>query len=118
MEIFVIWKRHRRTQALKFLFVSDVSIQDVIGGAERVLYEQTTRLAARGHDVHILTRRLPAHQADCAVIRDVREWRYPVNQDNAVSFITSTLRNGKKLFETISKANNFDCINHFPLSLS
>jgi glycosyltransferase involved in cell wall biosynthesis len=113
MEIFVIWKRHRRTQALKFLFVSDVSIQDVIGGAERVLYEQTTRLAARGHDVHILTRRLPAHQADCAVIRDVREWRYPVNQDNAVSFITSTL----KLFETISKANNFDCINfHQPFS--
>jgi len=78
---------------LKILFVADVSIQDVIGGAERVLYEQTTRLAARGHDVHILTRRLPAHQSDCTVIHNVREWRYPVKKDNAVSFFTSILRN-------------------------
>ena len=102
---------------MKILFVSDVSIQNVIGGAERVLYEQTTRLAARGHDVHILTRRLPAHQLGDDVIQNVREWRYPVNQDNAVSFFTSTLRNGKRLFETISKANNFDCINfHQPFS--
>jgi glycosyltransferase involved in cell wall biosynthesis len=45
------------------------------------------------------------------------EWRYRVNQDNAVSFFTSTLRNGKRLFETLSKAINFDCINfHQPFS--
>jgi glycosyltransferase involved in cell wall biosynthesis len=102
---------------LKIFFVSDVSIQDVIGGAERVLYEQTTRLAARGHDVHILTRRLPAHQSDCAVIQNVREWRYDINRNNAVSFIESTLRNGKRLFEEINNANKFDCINfHQPFS--
>jgi glycosyltransferase involved in cell wall biosynthesis len=104
---------------LNILFVSDVSIQNGIdfGGAERVLYEQTTRLAARGHDVHILTRRLPAHKADCEVIENVREWRYQVNQNNAISFFVSTLRNGKRLFETISNATNFDCINfHQPFS--
>jgi glycosyltransferase involved in cell wall biosynthesis len=102
---------------LKILFVSDVSIQDVIGGAERVLFEQTTRLAARGHDVHILTRRLPSHRSDDDVIQNVREWRYSINQDNAVSFFASTLRNGKRLFETLGKANNFDCINfHQPFS--
>ncbi len=107
----------RRHNILKILFVADVSIQDVIGGAERVLHEQTTRLAARGHDVQILTRRLPAHQSDCAIIHNVKEWRYPVNQDNAVSFFTSIIRNGKDLFETISKDNNFDCINyHQPFS--
>ncbi len=49
---------------MNVLFVSDVSIAEVIGGAERVLYEQTTRLAARGHDVHILTRRLPSHRSE------------------------------------------------------
>jgi len=102
---------------VKILFVSDVSIQDVIGGAERVLFEQTTRLAARGHDVHILTRRLPSHQSDDDVIQNVREWRYRVNQDNDVSFFASTLQNGKRLFETLSKANDFDCINfHQPFS--
>lgn len=102
---------------LRILFVSDVSIHDVIGGAERVLYEQTTRLAARGHDVHILTRRLPDHQADCEVIQHVTEWRYRVNQNNALSFFASILLNGKRLFETISIATDFDCINfHQPFS--
>src|SRR3990170_2354594 len=102
---------------MNILFVADVSIQDVIGGAERVLYEQTTRLAARGHDVHILTRRLPAHQSDCDVIQNVREWRYCVNLNNAISFFASTLWNGKKLFETLGNANKFDCINfHQPYS--
>lgn len=96
---------------MNILFVSDVSIQDVIGGAERVLYEQTTLLAARGHEVHILTRRLPAHQADHEVIRKVKEWRYRVNQNNAISFFMSTLHNGKRLFEEIHNANKFDCIN-------
>ncbi|MBU0653488.1 MAG: glycosyltransferase family 4 protein [Proteobacteria bacterium] len=96
---------------MKILFVSDVSIQDIIGGAERVLFEQTTRLATRGHHVQILTRRLPSHQSDCAVIQNVKEWRYDVNRNNAVSFIESTLRNGKRLFEEINNANKFDCIN-------
>ena len=110
-------EKHRRPQALKILFVSDVSVQDVIGGAERVLFEQATRLATKGHDVHILTRRLPSHQSDDDVIQNVREWRYRVNQNNAISFFASTLRNGKRLFETLSKANNFDCINfHQPFS--
>jgi glycosyltransferase involved in cell wall biosynthesis len=104
-------KRHRRPKDLKILFVSDVSIQDVIGGAERVLFEQTTRMAARGHHVQILTRRLPSHQSSYADIRNIKEWRYDVNRNNAASFIESTLRNGKRLFEGINNANKFDCIN-------
>ncbi|HLA28918.1 MAG TPA: glycosyltransferase family 4 protein [Syntrophales bacterium] len=102
---------------MNILFVSDVSIHDIPGGAERVLYEQTTRLAARGHDVHILTRRLPAHHSDDDMIQNVREWRYRVNQNNAISFFASTLPNGRRLFEALSNANKFDCINfHQPFS--
>lgn len=102
---------------MKILFVSDVSIENVIGGAERVLYEQTTRLAARGHDVHILTRRLPSHHAGEAVLKDVREWRYHLNAANPVFFFLSSLKNGRRLFETLSGANHFDCINfHQPVS--
>jgi glycosyltransferase involved in cell wall biosynthesis len=102
---------------MNILFVADVSIQEVVGGAERVLYEQTTRLAARGHHVHILTRRLPSHLSDEAVIRNVREWRYRVNRGSAVSFFTSTLINGKKLFDEINRIHQFDCINfHQPFS--
>jgi glycosyltransferase involved in cell wall biosynthesis len=102
---------------MKILFVSDVSIQRVVGGAERVLFEQTTRLAARGHEVHILTRRLSTHLSDRALIQNVREWRYPINRNNAVSFFLSTLMNGKKLFDEVHVAHRFDCINfHQPFS--
>jgi glycosyltransferase involved in cell wall biosynthesis len=102
---------------LNILFITDVSIEDVIGGAERVLYEQTTRLAARGHDVHILTRRLPSHKSECALIQNVKEWRYDVNQDNAFSYFSSILKNGKILIETITNTYRFDCLNyHQPFS--
>jgi glycosyltransferase involved in cell wall biosynthesis len=102
---------------VNILFVSDVSIGAVIGGAERVLFEQTTRLAARGHDVHILTRRLSTHQSDDEVIENVHEWRYPIDDASAVSYFISTLANGKRLFESLTKKHLFDCINfHQPFS--
>ena len=61
---------------LNILFSADVSITDVIGGAERVLYEQTTRLARRGHNIFIITRKLPHHKKDQDIIEGVHEWRY------------------------------------------
>ncbi|MBW6486198.1 MAG: glycosyltransferase family 4 protein [Syntrophobacterales bacterium] len=102
---------------MKILFVSDVSIQEVIGGAERVLFEQTTRLAERGHLVHILTRRLPRHSSDTSVIRGVTEWHYHVSTQNAVSFWISTLKNAGELFERLQMENHYDSINfHQPFS--
>ena len=65
---------------MKILFVADVSIIDIIGGAERVLYEQTTRLAQRGHQVYILTRKLPKHEKERERIAGVYEWRYECNR--------------------------------------
>ena len=102
---------------MNILFVSDVSIAEVIGGAERVLFEQSTRLQKRGHDVHILTRNLPEHESDHQVIQDVNEWRYDVDQSNGFSYIKSTLLNCKKLFNILQNQHPFDCINfHQPFS--
>jgi len=102
---------------MNLLLISDVSIQDVIGGAERVLYEQATRLAARGHQVHILTRRLPSHQAECADINGVLEWRYGVAQKDPLSFWLSTLKYCRQRFEDIIAHHPVDCINfHQPFS--
>ncbi len=81
---------------MNILFVSDVSISEVVGGAERALYEQATGLARRGHDVHILTRKLPYHKSNQEIIQDVREWRYDLDQSNDFSFIISTLLNCKR----------------------
>jgi len=102
---------------LNTLFVADVSISEVIGGAERVLFEQSTRLAQRGHNVHILTRKLAGHRSNHEVIQGVREWRYDVDQKNSLSFIKSTWRNSKVLFEFLHDKYKFDCINfHQPFS--
>jgi glycosyltransferase involved in cell wall biosynthesis len=97
---------------MNILFVADVSIANVIGGAERVLFEQSTRLVQRGHDVHILTRRLGHHKKDQDTIQGVREWRYGAGiQKNTVSLIWETRRNSRKLFEFLHKEFNIDLIN-------
>lgn len=102
---------------MNILFVSDVSISEVLGGAERVLYEQSTRLTERGHNVHVLTRMLPSHNSAQEVIQGVSEWRYAVDQSNELSFFYSSTLNCKKLFESIKKDFLFDCINfHQPFS--
>jgi len=103
---------------MNILFVADVSISQVIGGAERVLLEQSTRLTNRGHDVHILTRELRSHEQIYEVIHGVNEWRYNVNpKGNAISFIKNTLQNSKKLFESLQDQYKFECLNfHQPFS--
>ncbi len=102
---------------MNILFVADVSISEPISGAERVLFEQSTRLSNREHDVYILTRKLQDHKSNQEVTQGVREWRYDVDQRNALSFIKSTLLNCRRLFESLQNQYSFDCINfHQPFS--
>ena len=103
---------------MDILFVADVSISSVIGGAERVLFEQSSRLAQRGYDVHILTRKLSVHRQNQDVIQGVQEWRYDANRDwDAISFFIKTWQNSKQLFEFLQSKFRFDCINfHQPFS--
>jgi glycosyltransferase involved in cell wall biosynthesis len=102
---------------MNILFASDVSIKNVIGGAERVLYEKSTGLSNKGHDVHILTRRLPVHFTDHESIDGVEEWRYDVDAANGLSFLRSTIVNGKKLFDFLEGRYAFQFINfHQPFS--
>ena len=102
---------------MNILFIADVSISDIIGGAERVLYEQSTRLALRGHQVHILTRKLPGHAKELEIISNVYEWRYECNLKNKIHFLRSTIKNGKNLFEKLHRKYAFDCINfHQPFT--
>jgi glycosyltransferase involved in cell wall biosynthesis len=102
---------------LNILFVADVSIKKILGGSERVLYEQTTRLARRGHNIFIITRKLPNHDKDHEVIQGVNEWRYSYNKKNFLSFLCKTCIFPKKIFEALHQKVHFDCINfHQPFS--
>jgi glycosyltransferase involved in cell wall biosynthesis len=102
---------------LNILFVADVSMSNASSGAERVLFEQSTRLGKRGHDVHILTRRLPDHKSNQDVIQGVREWRYDIDQSDSLSFMRSILSNSRRVFNSLHTQYSFECINfHQPFS--
>lgn len=102
---------------MNILFVADVSISELIGGAERVLYEQTTRLAARGHNVFLLTRKLTNQNSYSESIQGVDEHRYDCRLKNPLTFLYSSWINSKNIFERLNQKVNFDCINfHQPFS--
>lgn len=102
---------------MNILFVSDVSISKVISGAERVLFEQSSILQKKGHNVHILTRKLPDHNLSHEIIHGVNEWRYKVNLNNVLSFGKSIFFDCKKLFEVLNNQYFFNVINfHQPFS--
>jgi glycosyltransferase involved in cell wall biosynthesis/2-polyprenyl-3-methyl-5-hydroxy-6-metoxy-1,4-benzoquinol methylase len=63
------------TASLRVLIVSDVSPLVVLGGSERVIWEQARRLAARGHRVRVVARRPEAGGA-LAVDREGVEIRH------------------------------------------
>jgi glycosyltransferase involved in cell wall biosynthesis len=100
-----------RVLNLNILFVADVSIDAVIGGGERVLFEQSTRLAQRGHNIQILTRYLPDHQKDSEVIGGVMEWRYAIDPKDSISYLRTTWVNARRLFEGLQARFQFECIN-------
>lgn len=102
---------------MKILFVADVSIKNVTCGAERVLYEQSFRLAEKGHDVFIITRKLPFHTSSDEFINQVHEFRYGIKKFNFVAYIFSTVLNSIRVFSKLTEKNSFDVINfHQPFS--
>jgi glycosyltransferase involved in cell wall biosynthesis len=97
--------------------VTDVSISRVIGGAERVLFEHTTRLVQKGHSVHILTRKLPWHRSNSEKIKGVWEWRFDFNDHYFLTSVYSTVVRSRRLFERLCEKSSFDIINlHQPFT--
>jgi len=81
---------------LNIFFAADVSIKKVLGVAERVLFEQTKRLSKRGHEIHVITRRLPIHTSSYENIKNVHEWRYVINNKNNFTFLVFPVLNLQK----------------------
>ncbi len=95
---------------MNIVCVADVSIKDVVGGAERVLYEQTSRLAKKGFQVSVITRRLLSHADDHEFIDRVHEFRYHLSRRNALTFLLSSILNSRKIFLDLIKIQPVDLI--------
>ena len=101
----------------KIIFVSDVSIVPVIGGAERVLFEQARQLVRYGHDINILTRKLNHHDSEMENFNGIIEWRYPFDSRNSLYSLKSSIANSRRLFKNLCLKNSFeDIVFHQPFS--
>jgi glycosyltransferase involved in cell wall biosynthesis len=95
---------------VKILFVAEVSIARVIGGAERVLREQALGLAARGHTVRVLTRAGTQDRESWVAVEGVEETRYPVDRRTAMSFFISSMRNARRAGMSLARASRPDVL--------
>ena len=83
--------------ALRVLMVSDVSPSRPAGGGERMLWEQARRLAARGHDVRIVSRADPDAAAPVSVERErVRIRQFLVEQRSVARFIRTSILGARR----------------------
>jgi glycosyltransferase involved in cell wall biosynthesis/SAM-dependent methyltransferase len=77
---------------LRVLMVSDVSPSRPLGGGERMLWEQARRLAARGHDVRIVSRADPDATEPVTVERErVRIRQFVADRRSIARFIGSSI---------------------------
>ena len=84
------------TSSLRVLMVSDVSPASILGGGERVLWEQASRLAMRGHAVHILSR-CPAGGAATTIDRQgVGIQHFPADRRSLLRFLLSSILQARR----------------------
>ena len=96
--------------------MADVSIRNIEGGANRVLYEEATGLAAQGHNISILTRRLPGSLKEEKIL-NVTEYRYGIDRTGSLSFLVATFKNSRRMFKALVQDASFDIIHcHQPFT--
>src|SRR5947208_928866 len=87
---------------LRVLMVSDVSPSRPAGGGERMLWEQARRLAARGHDVRVVSRADPDATAPVSVERErVRIHQFLADRRSTTRFITSSIYGARRVVSEV-----------------
>jgi glycosyltransferase involved in cell wall biosynthesis len=93
---------------LRVLMVSDVSPLVMAGGAERVLWEQSSRLVRRGHRVQVLSRYPAEDVAESLEREGVRIQHYPVDRRSTLRFFFSSILQARKAVTRILAEEGFD----------
>src|SRR5213594_3002489 len=88
----------RRVRAkLRVLMVSDVSTSPAEGGGTRMLWEQSSRLVARGHDVRVVCRATTDGEAATAERQGVRIRRFAVDRRTVRRFVVSSVLGARRV---------------------
>src|SRR5213080_28200 len=82
---------------LRVLMVSDVSTSPAEGGGTRMLWEQSSRLVARGHDVRVVCRATTDGEAATAERQGVRIRRFAVDRRTVRRFVVSSVLGARRV---------------------
>ena len=104
--------------ALRLLMVSDVSPSRPLGGGERMLWEQARRLAARGHDVRVVSRADPDATAAVSVEHErVRIQHFLADRGSIARFIRSSIFGARRAVSEALGRETADVLHvHQPLA--
>jgi glycosyltransferase involved in cell wall biosynthesis len=90
---------------MNVVLFAEVTIEQVIGGAERVLRQQALGLSKLGHDVRVIAR-APFDSAEANVsVSSVTERRYSVRRTSEPAFVWSSVQNSLRAFDLIRQAS-------------
>ena len=93
---------------MNVVLFSEVTVERVIGGAERVLRQQSLGLAKLGHHVRVLVR-APCESAEATLsIGNVTERRYPVTRTSEPAFVWSSVQNSLRAFDLMRQTGPVD----------
>ena len=93
---------------MNVVLFAEVTVERVIGGAERVLRQQALGLAKLGHYVHVIAR-APFESAEATLsIGSVTERRYPVTRTSEPAFVWSSVQNSLRAFDLTRQASPVD----------
>ena len=98
------------TPGLRVLMVSDVSPLHIRGGAERVLWEQASRLVKRGHRVRVVSRCPAESVAETLEREGVRIQQYPADRRSSVRFLFSSILQARKAVTGALAEEGFDVL--------
>ncbi len=102
---------------LRLLIVSDVSPAVIRGGAERVLWELASRLAARGHHVRILCRATAGEEPMLLERDGVSLTHFPCPRGSALSFLRAAVSEPRRRLDQLLAEEPCDVLHLFqPLS--
>lgn len=93
---------------MNVLLFAEVTLEQVIGGAERVLRQQALGLARLNHHVRVIARApFESAEADWR-IGTVTEQRYSVMRTSEPAFVRSSVQNSLRVFDIMRQTCQFD----------
>lgn len=93
---------------MRVLLLAEVTAEQVIGGAERVLRNQALGLAALGQEVELLTRAPERSGEEAISVGGLREWRYAVDRTHEAAFVWSSVRHSLEAFDRLRRTEPLD----------